>query len=95
MRQDIQKVIDILKSICDCVDGGLEFKAILDYKQLQIDDGSAAIEHQGSQDDKNDQYNITHGPGHDRCLLHGRNRSRVFGRLHSPRLCMRFNSGAS
>jgi hypothetical protein len=56
MRDDIKKAIKTLKSISKCVDGLLEFKAILDYKQLEIDHTSATIGRRGPQCDINDQY---------------------------------------
>jgi len=56
MRQDIKNAIDTLQSISNCVDGLLEFKRILDYKQLQIDNASAVAERQGSQDLVDIQY---------------------------------------
>jgi hypothetical protein len=58
MRQDITKAIETLQSISNCVNGLLEFKAILDYKQLQIDDASGAIERQGSQDLIDGQFDL-------------------------------------
>lgn len=60
MPQAIKETIKTLKWISKCVEGLLEFKAILDFKQLEIDQMLEAIERQGPQCN----ISMNQSPGH-------------------------------